>query len=127
MGKVGLQEIDKECYSMYAIVEASPVRILVLNILVYPPARSLEYKNIQLVPIHSACKYMAFYSLQLLYRIASKKTDPIPIPPVLSLFTAACRTDAVREEKARSSRKQTDQRQEYTLRDPGDSLQLCSD
>ena len=62
MGKVGLQEIDKECYSMYAIVEASPVRILVLNILVYPPARSLEYKNIQLVPIHCASKYMAFYS-----------------------------------------------------------------
>ena len=77
---------------MYAIGAASPTRILVLNILVYPPARSLEYKNIQLVPIHSACKYMAFYSLQLLYRIASKKTDPIPIPPSLSssLFTAAC-------------------------------------
>jgi hypothetical protein len=62
MGKIGLQEIDKECYSMYAIVEASPVRILVLNILVYPPARSLEYKNMQLISIHSASKYMAFYS-----------------------------------------------------------------
>jgi hypothetical protein len=47
---------------MYAIVEASLVRILVLNILVYPPARFLEYKNIELVPILSASKYMSFYS-----------------------------------------------------------------
>jgi hypothetical protein len=47
---------------MYAIGAASPTRILVLNILVYPPARSLECKNIQIVPIHYAFIYTSFYS-----------------------------------------------------------------